>query len=193
MRLQLDPEAGNHPVHRRRACERFGNGWLYTPRPVTGTVLSKDDMQTIRIHRRPRRRIVLTDVASMLGCWLVACFVVSASRYDAFAASFCVAIAIACSVLYAWRIFAICRNTTDFELVLTTTKIFCHSPDQQLCPDFDVELKNIDKVTTDSDGWANLVTSTGAEIKLSRARSFGAPVKRFAQDIASQSPHVSLE
>jgi hypothetical protein len=160
---------------------------------MSGGVLSKNDMQTIRIHRRSIRRIVLTDAASMLGCWLVACFVVSASRYDAFATLFCVAIAIACSVFYTWKIFSICRNKTDFELVLTTTRIFCHSPDQQLCPDFDVELKNIDKVTTYSDGWDNLVASTGAEIKLSLTRNFGAPVRRFARDIASHSPHASLE
>lgn len=150
-------------------------------------------MKTVRIHRISRRRIVLADVASMLGCWLVACLVVSASRYDAFATLFCVAIAIACTILYAWRIYATCRNTTDFELVLTTTRIFCHSPDQQLCPDFDVELKDIVKVTTDSDGWTNLVTTSGSEIKLSLAKNFGAPVRRFAQDIASYSPHINSE
>lgn len=129
----------------------------------------------------------------MLGCWLVAFLVVSASRYDALATSICVALALACSVAYARGICATCRHRTDFELVLTTSRIFCHSPDQRLCPDFDVELKDIDKVTTDSDAWANLVTSTGAEIKLSLARNFGAPVRHFAQDIASQSPKVSLE
>lgn len=150
-------------------------------------------MKTVRIHRISRRRIVLADVASMLGCWLVSFLVVSASRYDAFATLFCVAIAIACTILYAWRIYATCRNTTDFELVLTTTRIFCHSPDQQLCPDFDVELKDIVKVTTDSDGWANLVTTSGSEIKLSLAKNFGAPVRRFAQDIASHSSHINSE
>lgn len=150
-------------------------------------------MHTIRIHRRSRRRIVITDVASTLGCWLVAFFVVSASRYDAFATLLCGALVIACTAFYGCGIYASCHNKTDFELVLTTTRIFCHSPNQRLCPDFDVELKDIDKVTTDSDGWANLVTSTGAEIKLSLARHFGAPVRRFAQDIASQSPHVRLE
>ena len=150
-------------------------------------------MQTIRIHRRSRRRIVITDVASLLGCWLVAFFVVTASRYDAFATLFCGTIAIVCTALYAWGIYTICHNRTDFELVLTTTRIFCHSPSQQLCPDFDVELQDIDKITTDSDGWANLVTSTGAEIKLSLARNFGAPVRGFAKDITSHSPHVRLE
>lgn len=156
-------------------------------------VRSLNDMQTIRSHRRSRRRIVLADVASMLGCWLIAFLVVSASRYDALATFICGAIALACTVAYARGIYATCRHRTDFELVLTSSRIFCHSPDQRLCPDFDVALKDIDKVTTDSDGWADLVTSTGSEIKLSLARNFGAPVRRFAQDIASQSPHVSFK
>lgn len=150
-------------------------------------------MQTIRIHRRSRSRIVLVDIAAMLGCWLLAFLVVSASRYDALATLICGAIAIACTVAYARGIYVTCRHRKDFELVLTTSRVFCHSPDQRLCPDFDVALKDIDKVTTDSDGWADLVTSTGAEIKLSLARNFGAPVRRFAQDIASRNPHVSLE
>ncbi len=128
----------------------------------------------------------------MLGCWIVAFFVVSASRYDASATLICGAIAIACSAFYAWELSAVYRNGKDFELVLTTSRITCHSPDQRLCPDFDLELKDIDRVAADSEGWPDLVTSTGAEIKLSLARNFGAPVRRFVQDIVTQIPHISL-
>ncbi len=129
----------------------------------------------------------------MLGCWLVAFFVVSASGYDALATLICAAIAVACSISYARGMFVVCGNRKDFELILTTSRISCHSPDQRLCHDFDVELGDIDRFTTDSDGWPNLVTSAGAEIKLSLARNFGAPVRRFVQDIASHCPRVSLE
>lgn len=128
----------------------------------------------------------------MLGCWIVAFFVVSASRYDASATLICGAIAIACSAFYAWGLRAVCCNGKDFELVLTTSRIICHSPDQRLCPDFDLELKDIDRVAADSEGWPDLVTSTGAEIKLSLARNFGAPVRRFVQDMVTQVPHISL-
>ena len=51
----------------------------------------------------------------------------------------------------------------------------------------------IDRITSDSDGAVHLVTSTGAEIKLSLARNFGVPVGCFVQDIASQDPLVRLE
>lgn len=152
--------------------------------------LSYNEMQTIRTHHRSRRRIILADFASLLGCWLVAFVVVSVSQYDTMTTWICSMLAIACTFFYAWAIVVACRHRTDFELILTTSKICCHSPDQRLCPDFDVELKNITKVITDADGWTNLVTSTGEEIKLSLARNFGAPVKLFAQDIASQLPQA---
>lgn len=147
-------------------------------------------MQTIRTHHRSKRRIILADFASLLGCWLVAFAVVSASQYDNATTWICSVLAIVCTIFYAWAIVVSCRHRTDFELVLTTSKICCHSPDQRLCPDFDVELKDITKVITDADGRMNLVTSTGEEIKLSLARNFGAPVKRFAQDIASLLPQA---
>lgn len=129
----------------------------------------------------------------MLGCWLVALCVVSAARYDWFAVCICGAIAIVCSVFYAWEIMVIGYSKTDFELGLTTMSLYCHSPNQRLCPSFDVELRQIDRITSDSDGAVHLVTSTGAEIKLSLARNFGAPVGCFVQDIASQNPLVRLE
>jgi|GEM_PF-3286239 hypothetical protein len=147
-------------------------------------------MQTIRTHHRSRRRIILTDFVSLLGCWLLAFVVVVASQYDNVTTWICSVLAIACTIFYAWTIIVACRHKTDFELVLTTSRISCHSPDQRICPNFDVELKDITEVITDSEGWSNLVTSTGEEIKLSLTRNFGAPVKLFAQDIASQLPQA---
>lgn len=149
-------------------------------------------MQAIRIHRRSRLRIILADIACMVACWLVALAVVYASDFNCLAAVFCTSIAIACSILYGRGIAVVCCNGIGFELLLTTTKIVCHSPDQRLCPDFDVELKDIDMLTTDSDGWSNLVTCSGTEVRLSLARNFGAPVRRFANDIITQAPHLNL-
>jgi hypothetical protein len=129
----------------------------------------------------------------MLGCWLVALCVISATRYNWFAVCICGAIAIACSLFYAWEIMVVCYSKTGFELVLTPLRLICHSPNQRLCPSFDVELREIDKIIADSDGSASLVTLAGAEIKLSLARNFGVPVRVFVQDIAIQNPHVRLE
>ncbi len=132
-------------------------------------------------------------MAAILGCLLVAFFVVSASRYDASATLICSAIAVACAVFYAWDIVVLTRNKADFELVLTTSRLLCHSPNQRLCPDFDVELTEIDRVACDSNGDIKLVTSTASEIDLSLARNFGAPVRLFVQDIARQNPDVIVE
>ncbi len=123
----------------------------------------------------------------------MAFFVVSASGYDAIATLMCSAIAVACAVFYAWDIVVLSRNKADFELILTASRLLCHSPNQRLCPDFDVELAEIDRVACDSNGDVKLVTSTASEIDLSLARNFGAPVRLFVQDIARQNPEVIVE
>jgi hypothetical protein len=150
-------------------------------------------MQPIRVHRRTRLRIIIYDIALTLGCWLVAYFVVSASSYDALAKAICSGLAFVCSALYVWDIFVACRSSASFELVLTTSCLTCRSPNQRLCPDFSVELIDIETVTSDSDGGVKLMTSAGTQIDLSRAKNFGAPVKSFVEDIARLNPHIALE
>ncbi len=150
-------------------------------------------MQTIRIHRRTRLRNIIYDIASMLGCWLVAYFVVSASNYDTLARTICGGLAFVCSALYVWNIFVVCRSRAPFELVLTTSSLSCRSPNQRHCPDFNVELIEIETITSDSDGGVILMTSAGTRIDLSRAKNFGAPVKRFVKHIARLNPHIKLE
>jgi hypothetical protein len=150
-------------------------------------------MQPIRIYRRTRLRIILYDIASMLGCCLIAYCVVTASRYDTLTTSFCVGLAFLVSALYAWDICVASRNKAPFELVLTTSNLICRSPNQRLCPDFNVELIDIERITSDSDGRMKLKTSAGTQVDLSLARNFGAPVKLFVKDIARLNPHVVLE
>lgn len=129
----------------------------------------------------------------MLGCWLVAYFVVSASRYDTLATSFCGVLALVCSALCVWNICVASRNKAPFELVLSTSNLICRSPNQRLCLDFNVELIEIEKVARDSDGRVELITSASTQIDLSLTRNFGAPVKLFVTDIARLNPHIALE
>lgn len=129
----------------------------------------------------------------MLGCWLIAYFVVLASNYDTLASGICGGLAFGCTVLYLWNIFVVCRSRAPFELVLTTSSLSCRSPNQRLCPDFNVELIEIETITSDSDGGVKLVTSTGTRIDLSLVKNFGAPLKRFVKDIARLNPHIKLE
>ena len=150
-------------------------------------------MEPIRIHRRTKRRIIIYDIASMLGCWLIAYFVATASRYDTLVASFGGGLAFVCTALYVWDIFVACRSRAPFELVLTTSSLSCCSPNQRLCLDFNVELIEIERVTSDSDGRVKLMTSAGKKIDLSLARNFGSPVKLFVNDIARLNPLIKLE
>ena len=150
-------------------------------------------MQPIRNYRRTKRRIIIFDIASILGCWLIAYFVVTAFRYETLVTSFGRGLAFVCTALYAWDIFVACRSRAPFELVLTTSGLFCRSPNQRLCPDFNVELTELESVTSNSDGLVKLMTSEGTQIDLSLARNFGAPVRLFVKDIARLNPHIKLE
>ncbi len=111
-------------------------------------------MQTIRIHRRSR---VESCWQMSQPCWdagwLLFCGVGIALRF--LATLVCGSIAIACSVaMFGQHVFLLATRQTSS--LCDNVEIFCHSPDQRLCPDFDVALKDIDKVTTDSDGWTKL-------------------------------------
>ena len=149
-----------------------------------------EEMQPIRIHRRSKRQMLFYDIASVVGCWIVAFFVVSASRYNAFASWFCGLIVIACTALYIWDMVVIWRGGVDFELVLTNSRLSCRSPNQRVCADFEIELSEIEQVACDPDGAVRILLFDSSKIELSPARSFGAPIRLFVQDIVQLNPHI---
>lgn len=152
-----------------------------------------EEMQPIRIHRRSKHQMLFYDIASVVGCWLVAFFVVSASRYDAFASWFCGLIVIACTALYIWDMVVIWRGGVDFELVLTNSRLACRSPNQRVCPNFEIELSEIEQVACDPDGAVRILLFDSSKIELSPARSFGAPIRLFVQDILRLNPHIMCD
>lgn len=152
-------------------------------------------MEILRLHHRSRKRILITNILSMI---VIGPFIFGIASFWNFQGPvmwLACFLFVANMILFGWNTWTVARQKRDFVCLLTNERIVCQSPDESMARSFDIPIAEIVKLfeAEQMEGGPRYSIQTQSGETVSLTYNFGNPAWMFYEELRRTHPSIPVE
>lgn len=152
-------------------------------------------MNILKVHHRSRKRILITNVLSMIVIGPFVFGLASLWNFQGLAMWISCLVFVANILFFGMNTWSVAKQRRDFVCLLADDRFVCQSPDESMAGSFDLALSDIaklcEKEQMEGANRYSIHTQTGEVVTLSS--NFGNPAWSFFEELRRLLPAVPFE